>query len=79
MSLHDQSHIAQANATTAALAILNKARSLGIAVGTDGDDVVTVSTTRMPLKTIRWFAIWLDNFRDEVIDIIAAENAGRRA
>ena len=81
MSLHDQSHIAQANATLAASIILNKALELGICVGAalDGSELIILAPARLPYKTRRWFEHWIDQFRDEVIAIIQAENAGRRA
>ena len=72
---------AQANATLAATAILNKARELGIRVGAapDGSELILVAPLRLPYETRRWFEVWLDNFRTEVIDIILQENAGGRS
>ena len=69
---------AQANATLAATIILNKALELGIRVGAapDGSDLILVAPLRVPRDVRRFFEIWLlDNFRDEVIDIIQRENA----
>jgi hypothetical protein len=77
MSIHDRPDLTQANATLAALIILNKALALGIHVGTDGDELVMLAPARLPYKTRRWFGIWLDNFRAEVITLIQEDVAAR--
>jgi hypothetical protein len=79
MSIHDQSHIAQANAAIAATAILNKALELGIYVDVapDGSELILVAPLSLPRRTRRWFRIWLDNFKPEVIDLIRRENGVR--
>jgi hypothetical protein len=69
---------AQANAALAAEAILHAARGLGICVTSNDDDVVMIAPLRLPHKTRRWFEIWLNNFRAEVIAAIQADAAARR-
>src|SRR5262245_9466978 len=66
---------AQANAHTAARAILDAALKRGIHVGAapDGSELVLVAPLKVPRDVRRWFEIWLDNFRDEVIAIIQRE------
>jgi len=71
---------AQASATLAATIILNKALKLGIKVAINGDALVMRAPMRLPPSTRRWFEVWLlDNFQDEVVAIIQAENAGGRS
>jgi len=69
---------AQTSATIAARAILNKARSLGIAVGTDGDELLALMPARLPSSTRRWFEHWIGQFKDEIVAIIQRENAHKQ-
>jgi hypothetical protein len=66
-------------ATLAATIILNKALELGIRVGAapDGSELILVAPLRIPYDVRHWFEVWLDNFRDEAIDIILRENGVR--
>jgi hypothetical protein len=69
------------SATLAARIILDKALSLGIRVDAapDGSELILVAPLSLPRETRRWFEIWLDQFRDEVIAIILGQNAGGRS
>ena len=81
MSLPDDQGLTQAapNATLAATAILHAALGLGIKVGSDGDEIVALMPLCLSRDVRRWFEIWLNNFRDEVIAVIQAQNPGGRA
>jgi hypothetical protein len=68
---------ASADATPAATAILTAALNRGIHVGTDGDELVLLASARVPRGVRRWFEVWLNNFRDEVIAVIEADVAAR--
>ena len=57
--------------------LLATARKMGIAVGVNGNQVVTVSTTRVPLATITALERVLAARRREVIAIIEQEAGGR--
>jgi hypothetical protein len=61
----------ESNATLAA-ALLNLAAAMGVLVGTDGVDVVTVAQSPVPLETGRWIHAELCKHKHAVIDIIAA-------
>jgi hypothetical protein len=71
--------VTRSKANCQAAFVLREAQALGIRVGTDGNELVMVAPLRIPRDVRRWFEHWLDQFRDEVIDIILRENAGRRA
>jgi hypothetical protein len=76
-SLSRNQHPAQSNpAARSAEFILAEAANLGIKVGTDGDELVMLGPVRVPDALQKWFATKLEEFRDEVIDIIQRENAG---
>jgi len=47
---------------------------LAIKVGTDGENVVTISTTRVPFAAIRWLEAELVKHKREVIAAIMREN-----
>jgi len=70
---------AQANAALAATITLNKALALGIRVGAapDGSELILVAPMRVPYDVRRWFEIWLNEFRAEVIAVIQADAGGR--
>ena len=75
---------AQANATLAATALLTAARNRGIdvdvAAAAGGELIlILVAPLKVPRNVRRWFAIWLNKFRDEVGAIVQAENAGGRS
>jgi hypothetical protein len=57
--------------------ILDAADELNIKVGTNGVDVITVTTTRVPFETIRWLHAELVKHKREVIAAIISENAAR--
>jgi hypothetical protein len=59
-----------------AKALLLLADALGIKVGSDGVDVVTVSTSRVPFEVSRWLHVELCKRSRDVSKIIEAENAG---
>jgi hypothetical protein len=65
---------AQSTATLAATTILTAALKRG---GTDGDEILMLAPLRMPRDVRRWFEIWLNEFRAEVIAIIQADAAAR--
>jgi len=65
------------NAAETARFILDAATALGIAVGTDGNELVMLAPVRVPYETQKWFATKFDEFQTEVIDIIQRENAAR--
>jgi len=69
--------IPSSHAHVAAHAILNKALSLGIAFGTDGDELVMLAPLKVPRDVRRWFEHWLNEFKSEAIDIILADHNGR--
>ena len=60
-----------------AKALLLLADALGIKVGSDGVDVVTVSTSRVPLETSRWLHTQLCKHKRAVIGIIERDIATR--
>ena len=60
-----------------AVFVLREAQALGIAVGTDGTELVMLAPMRVPRDFRRWFEHWLNQFRDEVVDIVLRENAAR--
>ena len=65
-----------AEALRSATLLLAAAAALNIKVGTDGVDVITVST-RVPLAVIRWIEDELVKNKPAVIAVIQRENAGR--
>jgi len=72
----------QENASIAATAILNKALELGIHVFVAPDQnekLILIAPLSVPRNVRRLFEHWLNEFRSEIVDIIAAENAGGRA
>jgi hypothetical protein len=81
MSVHDQRDLTQANAILAARALLTAALKCGIHVGAalDGSEVTFVAPMKVPREVRHFFEVWLlDNFRQEVIEIIR-QDAGRRS
>jgi len=74
---------AQANATLAATALLTAARNRGIdvdvAAAAGGELIlILVAPLKVPRNVRRWFEIWLlENFHDEVRDLVLQENAVR--
>ena len=61
-------------AAAVAAFLLDAADALAIKVGTDGENVVTISTTRVPFAAIRWLEAELVNHKREVIAAIMREN-----
>jgi hypothetical protein len=59
----------------AAAFILHEAEALGIAVGTDGYELAMILPMRIPTATRRDFKDAIDNYQDEIIAHILAENA----
>jgi hypothetical protein len=59
-----------------AKALLLLADALGIKVGSDGTDVVTVSTSRVPLEASRLLHIELCKHKQAVIEVIQQEARG---
>jgi len=53
--------------------------ALGIRVGAapDGSELILVAPMRVPYDVRRWFEIWLNEFRAEVIAVIQADAGGR--
>jgi len=72
---------AQSKAYRAALEraafILREAAAAGIKIGTDGVEVITVSSSRVPLATITALEAELVKNKLAVIALIERENAGR--
>ena len=69
---------AQANATIVARALLTKAAKLGIHVDlAGGGELILIMPLRVPRETRRWFFHWIDEFRNEILAIVQAENAER--
>jgi len=66
---------AQATAAFVARILLDKARSLGIAVDINGDELLALMPARLPLSTRQWFEIWLGNFGPEIVDLIRGGRA----
>ena len=58
--------------------ILNEAVGLGIAVGSNGDELAMLAPLKVPREERRWFEIWLNEFREEVIRVIEADVAARK-
>jgi hypothetical protein len=74
-SISDRS--AETDAILAATALLDKALALGIRVGTDGDEVITVAQSPVPLEVGRWLHAELCKHKREVIAAIEADAAAR--
>jgi hypothetical protein len=68
-----------ARADAAAAFLLTTADALAIKVATDGVDVITISTTRVPFETIRWLEAELVKNKQAVIAAIMRKNGGGRA
>ena len=78
MSIHDERNIAQApRGVVTARFILDEAATLGIRVGTDGNELLMLAPVRVN-ETQKWFATKLDEFRAEIIAVIQRENAVRQ-
>ena len=78
MSIPDQKELTQApRAGAVAAFLLDAADSLNIKVATNGVDVITVSTTKVPFETIRWLEAELAKHKRAVIAAILGETAGR--
>jgi hypothetical protein len=60
-----------------AKSLLTAAQALGIAVGSNGSDVITIARSPVPLELGRWFHSELCKHRAAVIAIIENENAAR--
>ena len=43
----------------------------------DGSELILVAPMRVPYDVRRWFEIWLNEFRAEVIAVIQADAGGR--
>jgi hypothetical protein len=56
--------------------ILREARAAGIRVGTDGTDIVLLAPLKISWDSRRTFEVAVDAHRQEIIDLIMAENAG---
>jgi hypothetical protein len=57
--------------------ILAEATALGIAIGTDGTEIVMLAPMRVPAETREWFYAQLYEHRAAVIDLIEADLAAR--
>ena len=70
----------EANTALVVRAILNAARKRGIDVGVsaDGADLILSAPLRVPRETCLWFEHWIDQFKDELIGVIQAENADKQ-
>ena len=55
--------------------ILREAQALGIRVGTDGTELVMLAPMRVPREVRRQLELALDEYREEVIDLIQRENS----
>jgi len=60
-----------------AVFVLREAQALGIAVGTDGTELVMLAPMRVPREVRRQFERALDKYAAEIIAVIQRENAGR--
>jgi hypothetical protein len=58
----------------AAAFLLREALALGIRVGTDGTELITITPLRIPPASRRTFEAALEKYRAEVIAHIMAEN-----
>jgi len=67
---------AQENATIVARALLTAAskRDILVRVSPDQNELILVASLRVPRNVRRWFEHWIDQFRDEILDIIQHEN-----
>jgi len=54
--------------------LLREARALDIRVGTNGEELVMLAPMKIPRATRRTLEIALDDYRQEVIALIMAEN-----
>jgi hypothetical protein len=63
-------------ATTVAAFLLETATELGVSVGYSGDEIATLSTTRVPLATITALERALNENKRAIIDIL--QQAERR-
>jgi hypothetical protein len=63
--------------TAKALLLLRLAAGLGMQIGTDGVEVVTICTSRVPSKIGRWIHAELCKHKHEVIAAIMSETAAR--
>ena len=78
--LPDVRRLTQApRAAVTARFIPDEATALGIRVGcdADGSELILVAPMRVPYDVRRWFEIWLNEFRAEVIAVIQADAGGR--
>jgi hypothetical protein len=50
--------------------ILREARAAGIAVGTDGDEIVLLAPLKVPREVRCWFETALYNYKAEIIEVI---------
>jgi hypothetical protein len=57
--------------------LLTAADAVGLKVGSDGVDVVTVAPSPVPFELGRWLHAQLCEHKAAVIDIIERENAAR--
>jgi hypothetical protein len=60
----------------AAMFLLAEAANLGIAVGTNGDDIVALMPAKLPSAVRRAFEAALEQHRAGVIEVIQQENVG---
>jgi hypothetical protein len=88
MAIHDDEGLTQAArlGTTqssrsprarAALSILNRARTLGIKIASDGSDLLMLVPVRVPGETRRRFERELAEYRAEIIEVILRKTAAR--
>jgi hypothetical protein len=57
--------------------LLAAADDLGVRVGCSDDEIITISTPRVPFETIRWLEAELVRHKQAVIAAIKHENLGR--
>jgi hypothetical protein len=75
MPIHDDQELTQAARDEAVAAfLLSEAKNLGVRVGTDGENLVTVTTRRIPAATIIALEHELVRHKQAVIAAIVAEN-----
>ena len=55
--------------------ILRECLALNVRVGTNGDAIVVIAPMRVPREVRRQLELALDEYREEVIDLIQRENS----
>ena len=83
MPIPDQKELTQgAHGDVTARFILDEARALDIRIGCalDGsDELIMVAPLKVPRDVRCWFETKLNEFREQIIDLIQRKNAGGRS